>query len=103
MTEFHFLQPLDVLYLRGNRLFADASTPGEALMPPWPSMAAGALRSQILATNGVNVGQFANGVKLLPELAQSLGTPAEPGTGSVPLCGPPSARWLPGRPPTRAG
>lgn len=80
MTEFHFLQPLDVLYLRGNRLFADASTPGEAVMPPWPSMAAGALRSQILVTNGIDSGQFANGVKLTGELAQSLGTPAEPGT-----------------------
>lgn len=80
MTEFHFLQPLDVLYLRGNRLFGDSSATGEAVMPPWPSMAAGALRSQILVTNGVDSGQFANNVKLTGELAQSLGTPAEPGT-----------------------
>jgi CRISPR-associated protein Cmr3 len=80
MTEFHFLQPLDVLYLRGNRLFGDSSATGEAVMPPWPSMAAGALRSQILVTNGEDSGQFANGVKLTGELAQSLGTPAEPGT-----------------------
>lgn len=79
MTEFQFLQPLDVLYLRGNRLFADASTPGEAIMPPWPSMASGALRSQILVTHGIDSGQFANGVKLPEDLAQSLGTPAEPG------------------------
>lgn len=80
MTEFHFLQPLDVLYLRGNRLFGDSSATGEAIMPPWPSMAAGALRSQMLVSNGVDSGQFANGVKLAGELAQSLGTPAEPGT-----------------------
>lgn len=80
MTEFHFLQPLDVLYLRGNRLFGDSSATGEAIMPPWPSMAAGALRSQILVTNGEDSGQFANGVKLTGELAQSLGTPTEPGT-----------------------
>jgi CRISPR-associated protein Cmr3 len=80
MTEFHFLQPLGVLYLRGNRLFADASTPGEAMMPPWPSMASGALRSQILVTNDIDSGQFANGDKLTGELAQSLGTPNEPGT-----------------------
>lgn len=80
MTEYHFLQPLDVLYLRGNRLFGDSSATGEALMPPWPSMAAGALRSQILAFHGVDSGQFAQGIKLTGELAQSLGTPAEPGT-----------------------
>ena len=81
MTEFHFLQPLDVLYLRGNRLFGDSSATGDAVMPPWPSMAAGALRSQMLVSNGVDSGQFAiNGVKLTGELAQSLGTPAEPGT-----------------------
>lgn len=79
MTEFQFLQPIDVLYLRGNRLFTDASTPGEAFMPPWPSMAAGALRSQILVSNGVDSGQFANGGELAGELAQSLGTSAEPG------------------------
>ena len=81
MTEFHFLQPLDVLYLRGNRLFGDSSATGDAVMPPWPSMAAGALRSQMLASNGVDSGQFAtNGVKLTGDLSQSLGTPTEPGT-----------------------
>jgi len=79
MTEFHFLQPLDVLYLRGNRLFADASTPGEAIMPPWPSMVAGALRSQLLVSNDVDSGQFADGAQLTDKLAKSLGTPAEPG------------------------
>jgi len=80
MTEYHFLQPLDVLYLRGNRLFGDSSATGEAVMPPWPSMAAGALRSQMLVTNGEDSGQFASGVNLTGVLAQSLGTPAEPGT-----------------------
>lgn len=44
-----FLEPLDVLYLRGNKLFGDAGSHGEALMPPWPSLAAGALRSRLLA------------------------------------------------------
>ena len=44
-----FLEPLDVLYLRGNKLFADAGAHGEALMPPWPSLAAGALRSRLMA------------------------------------------------------
>ena len=44
-----FLEPLDVLYLRGNKLFADAGSHGEALMPPWPSLAAGAIRSRLMA------------------------------------------------------
>lgn len=44
-----FLEPLDVLYLRGNKLFADAGAHGEALMPPRPSLAAGALRSRLMA------------------------------------------------------
>lgn len=44
-----FLEPLDVLYLRGNKLFGGAGDHGEALMPPWPSMAAGALRSRLMA------------------------------------------------------
>lgn len=44
-----FLEPFDVLYLRGNKLFADAGAHGEALMPPWPSLAAGALRSRLMA------------------------------------------------------
>lgn len=44
-----FIEPLDVLYLRGNKLFADAGAHGEALMPPWPSLAAGAIRSRLMA------------------------------------------------------
>lgn len=44
-----FLEPLDVLYLRGNKLFADAGAHGEAIMPPWPSLAAGAIRSRLMA------------------------------------------------------
>lgn len=44
-----FLEPLDVLYLRGNKHFADAGAHGEALMPPWPSLAAGAIRSRLIA------------------------------------------------------
>ncbi len=81
MTEYHFTEPLDILYLRGNRLFADASTPGEALMPPWPSMAAGALRSQILATHQIDAGKFAVDQVALPlHLQESLGTPSKPGS-----------------------
>ena len=33
-----FIEPLDVLFLRGNQLFGEPGSYGEALMPPWPSV-----------------------------------------------------------------
>lgn len=44
-----FLEALDVLYLRGNQHFGSAGAHGAALMPPWPSLAAGAIRSRLMA------------------------------------------------------
>jgi CRISPR-associated protein Cmr3 len=44
-----FLEPIDVLYLRGNKSFGAAGDHGESLMPPWPSLAAGAIRSRLMA------------------------------------------------------
>jgi len=44
-----FLTPLDVLYLRGNQHFGSAGAHGAALMPPWPSLVAGAIRSRLMA------------------------------------------------------
>lgn len=48
MSEFVCFDPLDVLYLRGNRLFG-GGVHGHAQMPPWPSLFAGALASRALA------------------------------------------------------
>lgn len=83
MTEYRFIEPLDVLYLRGNKLFGDAGSYGEALMPPWPSLAAGALRSRMLADHGVDLAAFAQARDRLPGLSDALhaclGTPAQPG------------------------
>lgn len=74
-----FLEPLDVLFLRGNKLFGDPGSHGESLVPPWPSVAAGALRSRMLADDDVDVDAFARG-----ELAHPvLGTPADPGRFTV--------------------
>lgn len=42
------ITPLDVLMLRGNRLFG-GGVHGGALMPPWPSVISGALISRALA------------------------------------------------------
>lgn len=80
MIEYCFLHPLDVLYLRGNRLFDGAGDHAEALMPPWPSLAAGALRSRMLVDHGIPLGLFGVG-KTKPEgaLGACLGTPSDPG------------------------
>lgn len=87
MAEEHlFIEPLDVLYLRGNKLFGDAGAYGEALMPPWPSLAAGAIRSRMLAEHGADLRAFAEGKAPLDEkLQRILGTPAEPGSFRVGL------------------
>lgn len=74
-----FLEPLDVLFLRGNKLFGDPGSHGESLVPPWPSVAAGALRSRMLADDGVDLAAFARGEATHPE----LGTPANPGAFTV--------------------
>lgn len=71
----YFIEPLDVLFLRGNKLFGDPGSFGESLVPPRPSVAAGALRSALLARKGVDLGQFAAGKLEDPE----LGTPKRPG------------------------
>lgn len=73
---YHFLEPLDVLYLRGNKLFGDPGSFGESMVPPWPSVAAGALRSAMLAREGVNIAEFAAGRVRHP----ALGTPQDPGS-----------------------
>lgn len=75
-TQYRFLEPLDVLLLRGNKLFGDAGSFGESLVVPWPSVAAGALRSLMLTTEGTDLGDFANGLVDHP----SLGTPSKPGS-----------------------
>jgi CRISPR-associated protein Cmr3 len=67
-----FLEPLDVLYLRGNKLFGDPGSFGEALVPPWPSVAAGALRSRMLVDAKADLANPSS----WPE---ALGTPEKPG------------------------
>ncbi|MBK8638162.1 MAG: type III-B CRISPR module-associated protein Cmr3 [Chromatiaceae bacterium] len=78
-VEYRFLEPLDVLFLRGNKLFGDPGSYGESLVPPWPSVAAGALRSRMLTDDGVDLVAFAAGRVVHPV----LGTPDQPGTFQV--------------------
>lgn len=79
MTAYVFIQPLDVLLLRGNRLFGAPGSYGESLIPPWPSAAAGAIRAHLLTRDGSDLPAFAAGQKPHPE----LGTPAQPGPFAV--------------------
>jgi len=75
-----FIDPVDVLHIRGNRLFGGAGEHGEALMPPWPSLASGAVRSQLLAGGNVPLSDYAEGLTgLLDGDLAALGTPQEPG------------------------
>ena len=75
-----FIDPIDTLFLRGNKLFGDPGSFGSALVPPWPSVAAGALRSALLAQRGHDPVRFARG-----EITDDteLGTPKRPGSFRV--------------------
>lgn len=70
-----FIEALDVLSLRGNKLFGDPGSWGEAWMPPPPSVAAGALRSHLLVHRGVDLADFAKGAVSDPQ----VGSPDQPG------------------------
>jgi len=72
-----FIEPLDVLFLRGNKLFGYPGSYGESLVPPWPSVASGALRSALLARREHDPSRYGRGeINDDPE----LGTPQNPGT-----------------------
>ena len=83
MTSYYFVQPLDVLMIRGNKSFGGAGQHGEAVMPPWPSLFAGAFRSALLGRDAAQLARFANGEKLPGALGDVLGTPAQPGSFAI--------------------
>jgi CRISPR-associated protein Cmr3 len=78
-----FLKPLDVLLLRGNQLFGDPGSYGRALVPPWPSVFAGALRSRMLADDAAALASFTQGQIPAGALGAVLGTPAAPGSFGI--------------------
>lgn len=77
---WRFIEPLDVLFLRGNQSFGDPGIYGDSVMPPWPSVASGAIRSRILIDDTVDLAAFARG----EARHDHLGTPEDP--GSFVLC-----------------
>lgn len=94
-TNYYFVEPLDVLMIRGNKSFGGDGQHGEAVMPPWPSLFAGAFRSALLGQDAQMLSRFvaigtdpmlasdarqAQMRQLLSDaLFAALGTPAEPG------------------------
>ena len=98
-TRYFFIEPVDVLMLRGNRSFGAAGQHGETLMPPWPSVFAGALRSALLGDDARRLAEFvkvgSGAFDSDSERAQRmrsvlgdalfgvLGTPQQPGTFRV--------------------
>ncbi len=74
-----FIEPVDTLALRGNKLFGAPGSFGESFVPPWPSVAAGALRSALLVRRRHDFGAFKKG-----EVEdEELGTPTRPGTFAI--------------------
>lgn len=77
MKAWLYIEPLDVLFLRGNKFFGDPGSFGESFVPPWPSVVAGAIRSALLVHKGYDLARFPRGeIREDPE----LGTPERPGS-----------------------
>lgn len=58
MTTYYFVRPTDSLFVRGNLAFGDAGEHGAGVMPPPPSLFAGAFRSALLGRDPQALAQF---------------------------------------------
>ncbi|MDP2834106.1 MAG: type III-B CRISPR module-associated Cmr3 family protein [Pseudomonadota bacterium] len=80
MTTYYYVQPTDTLFVRGNLAFGDAGEHGASLMPPPPSLFAGAFRSALLGRDAGEMSAFlAQGRCNDARLDACLGTPENPG------------------------
>lgn len=94
MTAYYFVRPTDSLFVRGNLAFGDAGEHGVGVMPPPPSLFAGAFRSAILGRNANALSAFAQqGETGSAELDRALGT-LNPETGAVRKQGTFRLTWL---------
>ena len=94
MTSFYFVEPTDTLFVRGNLAFGDSGEHGSGVMPPPPSLLAGAFRSAILGRNADALARFTGqGATGSPSLDRALGT-LDPGTGRVTDSGCFRIAWL---------
>lgn len=84
MTSWRFIQPVDSLTLRGNKLFGAAGDFGASIFPPRPSVLAGALRSLLLVQAADALEGFSQGQRLVDtQLDRILGTAHDPGDFAV--------------------
>lgn len=75
MTSFYFVEPVDSLFVRGNLSFGDSGEHGTGVMPPPPSLFAGAFRSAILGKDADALARFAaQGAAGTADLDAALGT-----------------------------
>ena len=98
-TTYFYVRPTDSLFVRGNLAFGDSGEHGASLMPPPPSLFAGAFRSALLGKDAEQLTTFlTSGRCSRPALAQCLGTPEVPGEFRVTwlsLAGEPGADAVP--------
>ncbi len=79
-TSFYFVRPTDSLFVRGNLAFGDSGEHGASMLPPPPSLFAGAFRSALLGKDAAQLTAFlTQGRCTDAALAQCLGTPELPG------------------------
>lgn len=84
MTAYYFVEPTDTLFARSNLAFGDAGEHGTSMMPPPPSLFAGAFRSAILGRNSEAMSEFLTSGRCADSrLAASLGTPETPGAFQI--------------------
>ncbi len=82
--EYRFVQPVDTVSIRGNKLFGDPGSIGEDSFPPTPSVLAGAFRSHLLTKAADKIGDFTQGIRLSDDgLHTVLGTINEPGRFTI--------------------
>ncbi len=83
MTSYYFVEPVDSLFVRGNLAFGDSGEYGAGVMPPSPSLFAGAFRSAVLGADPDALARFVRrGATGDAKLDAVLGT-LSPETGSV--------------------
>lgn len=79
-TTYYYVRPTDSLFVRGNLAFGDSGEHGAGLMPPPPSLFAGAFRSSLLGRDASQLSSFLSDDRCSDAtLAKCLGTPEVPG------------------------
>ncbi len=80
-TTYFYVRPTDSLFVRGNQAFGNGGEHGGSLMPPPPSLFAGAFRSAILGKDAAQMTAFLShgGRCSEPAMHRCLGTTDVPG------------------------